>query len=482
MQSGQSLEIEFAGLTWIPWVTRNMSFWHLYPFSVTEGAHLREYGINGTIEMLFVTRNGTYSRLFISKRSFDSYKNALLQAVDTKEKLAELERHYRAHAQNVISTAHAAARHPDYAHWIPFTNALAHFYPALRISTSLSRIGTQRLIHALQNDGVLEKKIPALVGALSYPSTHTPLFCSQRDVLQIATMNPKTNAYENALRMWLKQHQHIPVNFCDEPWTIDDLKTQISTARKKDPAQELKQLEQNHQKRIKQTRALLRHANDEIAHWARVLQTVTYLNEFRKSVYSQASLIVRPVFISAAGQAHLQSWKDCFFLSSAEIAEILRGEQIDAKRIIREREYAGAYCIQGKEHLMKPAEAKTLFNIMEQPHPKTNKFKEAAVHGFSANKGLVRARARILRSAKDFPKLRSGEILIAPMTSVDYAPVMQRAGAFVTDEGGITSHAGIVAREMNKPCVVGTGIATKVFHDGDIVEVDGNTGIVRTIA
>src|SRR3990167_2200583 len=100
----KNLEITFNGITWIPWVTRNMSFWHLYPFSVTEGAHLHEYGINGTIEMLFVTQHGTYSRLFISKRSFDSYKTALLQAVDTKEKLTELKRHYKTHAQNVIST------------------------------------------------------------------------------------------------------------------------------------------------------------------------------------------------------------------------------------------------------------------------------------------------------------------------------------------------------------------------------------------
>jgi len=477
----KNLEITFNGITWIPWVTRNMSFWHLYPFSVTEGAHLKEFGVNGTIEMLFVTRNGTYSRLYVSKRSFDKYKAALLEAVATKEKLTALKGHYKTHAQKVIATARVSARHPDAAHWIPFTDALAHFYPALRISTSLSKIGTQRLIHALQNDRVPEKEIPALVGTLSYPSTHTPLFCSQRDVLRIAAMTPDTSAYKNALRVWLTHYQHIPVNFCDDPWTITDLKTQVSTARKKDPAQELKQLEQNHRKRITQTRALLQGVNDEVAHWARVLQVVTYLNEFRKSVYSQASLLVRPVFIAAAKQAHLQSWKDCFFLSSEEIAQILRGKQINAKKIIRSRAYAGAYCVKDKAHLLTPAQAQALFEKMEQPHPTTGKFKETMVHGFSANKGLVRARARILRSSKDFGKLASGEIIIAPMTSVDYAPVMHRAAAFVTDEGGITSHAGIVAREMNKPCVVGTKIATKVFHDGDVVEVNGNTGIVRII-
>jgi pyruvate,water dikinase len=58
---------------------------------------------------------------------------------------------------------------------------------------------------------------------------------------------------------------------------------------------------------------------------------------------------------------------------------------------------------------------------------------------------------------------------------------MKKASAFVTDFGGITCHAAIVAREWKVPCIIGTGIATKVFKDGDLVEVDANTGIVKII-
>ena len=58
---------------------------------------------------------------------------------------------------------------------------------------------------------------------------------------------------------------------------------------------------------------------------------------------------------------------------------------------------------------------------------------------------------------------------------------MKKAGAFVTNEGGITCHAAIVAREMKKPCIIGTKIATKVLKDGDLVEVDAENGVVRVI-
>jgi pyruvate, water dikinase len=67
------------------------------------------------------------------------------------------------------------------------------------------------------------------------------------------------------------------------------------------------------------------------------------------------------------------------------------------------------------------------------------------------------------------------------MTTPDFVPIMGKAGAIITDEGGITCHAAIVSREMKIPCVVGTEIATKVLKDGDLVEVDADNGVVRKV-
>ena len=67
------------------------------------------------------------------------------------------------------------------------------------------------------------------------------------------------------------------------------------------------------------------------------------------------------------------------------------------------------------------------------------------------------------------------------MTRPEFLPLMKKAAAFITDEGGIASHAAIVARELRLPCIVGTKIATKTFKDGDIIEVDANKGIIKKI-
>ena len=75
-------------------------------------------------------------------------------------------------------------------------------------------------------------------------------------------------------------------------------------------------------------------------------------------------------------------------------------------------------------------------------------------------------------------KVKPGDILVASMTIPEFVPAMERAAAFVTNEGGILCHAAIIAREMKKPCIIGTKIATRALRDGDIVEVNADKGIV----
>ena len=95
--------------------------------------------------------------------------------------------------------------------------------------------------------------------------------------------------------------------------------------------------------------------------------------------------------------------------------------------------------------------------------------------------GKVEGRVRLIRTPEDMAKMGDGDILVSPATNPNLLPAMQRAAAFITDVGGITCHASIVAREMRKPCIIGTKFATQVLHDGDLVEVDADAGVVRIV-
>jgi phosphoenolpyruvate synthase/pyruvate phosphate dikinase len=102
-------------------------------------------------------------------------------------------------------------------------------------------------------------------------------------------------------------------------------------------------------------------------------------------------------------------------------------------------------------------------------------------HGQAACLGRVVGNAKIVNKVEDMAKVNKGDILVSIQTMPDLVPAMEKAAGFVTDTGGITCHAAIVAREMNKPCITGTKIATKIIKDGDLIEINAQHGTVRIL-
>jgi len=103
------------------------------------------------------------------------------------------------------------------------------------------------------------------------------------------------------------------------------------------------------------------------------------------------------------------------------------------------------------------------------------------ITGQVAFPGKVKGRVRLVFSQNDANNLRKGEVLVASMTTPELVSGMQKAIAFVTDEGGTLCHAAIISREMKTPCIVGTDKATQILKDGDLVEVDADEGIVKIL-
>jgi pyruvate,water dikinase len=102
-------------------------------------------------------------------------------------------------------------------------------------------------------------------------------------------------------------------------------------------------------------------------------------------------------------------------------------------------------------------------------------------NGQCAYAGKARGIARLIFTPDQMNKMHKGDILISQATSPDLIPAMKLAGAIVTNTGGLICHAAITSRELKIPCVVGTGNATEVFKDGDLIEVDATKGIVKLI-
>ncbi len=105
----------------------------------------------------------------------------------------------------------------------------------------------------------------------------------------------------------------------------------------------------------------------------------------------------------------------------------------------------------------------------------------SAIYGSVANPGTAIGRVTVCTDLASIDKVQPGDVLVASMTRPEYMAAIKKAAAIVTDEGGITCHAAIVARELGIPCVIGTKVATKVFKDGMTVEVRANHGMIKQV-
>ena len=160
-----------------------------------------------------------------------------------------------------------------------------------------------------------------------------------------------------------------------------------------------------------------------------------------------------------------------------ELEQFLKDIQRGDFKKLEERKRFGilTYAAENKMEIISGPEVKEYFKIVEAT------ITASEIHGSTASPGKVIGQVKIVLNQNDFPKLQKGDILVASMTRPDYAPILRKAAAIVTDEGGITCHAAIVSRELGIPCIVGTQVATRALKDGDLIDVNANHGLIKII-
>lgn len=214
----------------------------------------------------------------------------------------------------------------------------------------------------------------------------------------------------------------------------------------------------------------------------RLLQEYIGLRIYRKNAICQAHYYHLPLLNEMAKRLGLTS-EEIKLLSYEEILDgISRKVPVGKlRKLIKARQ-------QGWAILMRRAKVRTITGVKEIIEA-MEQFRIIApasamqriVKGRVACRGRVTGKVKIVRKLSELSKIEQGDILVAKMTTPDYIMAMHKAAAIVTDEGGITCHAAIVAREFNIPCITSTRNATQILADNDFVEVDAVEGIVRVV-
>lgn len=194
----------------------------------------------------------------------------------------------------------------------------------------------------------------------------------------------------------------------------------------------------------------------------------------------QANLIAHhylTLFIKAIANLTGVPLEDLYSYVEEDIKNLLDGEPLDQQTVQERKQLFAGVVTPEQARVLSFAESQQLEKELKEYF--TQGVKD--LFGTVACVGKAVGKAKIIWGPDDFGKMEQGGILVTSMTRPEFMPIMKKAGAIVTDEGGLTCHAAIVSRELNIPCIVGTKVATKLLKDNETIEVNANHGVVTRI-
>jgi phosphohistidine swiveling domain-containing protein len=333
-----------------------------------------------------------------------------------------------------------------------------------------------------------EKQKQEWLGILAYPSKENEHSKEERSFYNLAKarLNGDKN-FDNLVEEHLNNFSWIGARgyWFNSAWQKEHIAERLNNffSQGKTPEDELLKLNKAKEDSANTKNELIKRFNIQenlqLYKPIQMAQEYAYLRTWRSDLIYGAGYRARHLFYEAAKRAGLNA-DDVLYLTWSELIEMAKTGKppVSEEKISQRKGDALFFCNKNNISVIIPSEEwkGKLDSLFSEDAPEISE-----IRGRIAFAGKAKGRVSLVDTDKDLSKVKFGDIMVAAMTFPNFIPAMEKAGAFVTDEGGILCHAAIIAREMQKPCIVGTKIATAVLKNGDLVEVDADEGVVRKI-
>lgn len=269
--------------------------------------------------------------------------------------------------------------------------------------------------------------------------------------------------------------------YLGKPLTEKDIIDRIKNGIKEYSSEKAKEQETQEKNALFYRKKLLKNLESfpEIKERLQLASELMFWKNQRLDSLFQSDFLINPLLNNIASLMGY-SFQEFVYLTYGEILLWFKdGTLVDRKILIKRMKTYAVYLNNGsisvlidkKEYPKVPAA-----NIIH-----SSQISSKIIKGSIACRGKAVGKVRLVFVTEDIGNIKRGEILVTPMTRPDMILGMEKAAAFVTDHGGMLSHAAIIAREMKKPCIVGTQNATKILKNGMYIEVNANDGVVRIL-
>lgn len=316
---------------------------------------------------------------------------------------------------------------------------------------------------------------------LMAPVTDSFITKEYKDRLKLLKEMRKTGEsnvkFINGLKKHARRYHWVQNNYAknvylDEEYYLQQLKEMGDI----DPDKDIIRLENERKDTLSKKKQIMKRLklDNSSKNLIKITEVFAYMQDERKK-YVLLATYYQDLFLKEIQKRLGLNREDAEYTYMHEIRDLLKQKKIDPS-IFRERkqDVLVINTLKGYEVIS----GRIAREIHEKVFEVTGK-KAKELKGSIACKGNAKGKVKIVRTIHDLANMEEGDILVTSMTRPEMVVAIKRAAAIITDEGGITSHAAIVSRELGIPCIIGTKIATKVLKDGDLVEVDADKGVVR---
>ncbi len=279
---------------------------------------------------------------------------------------------------------------------------------------------------------------------------------------KIKIKNIESEKIKEFFYVHLQKHAWVNISYYNEPpLSIVDLEKRLGEkfkfiARKPD-------------------KAILKKLPKKLKIQALVLSHAIYLKDYLRGKASQIIYLINSYLDESAKRFSI-SKNEIRSYSEAEIMALLKKRRIVPKGQLNKRK---ENCFFHNDKLYVGKKVKSFWKkYLSVAEIKVNKEK---LLGRIACKGLVAGKALVVKRVEKLKKIKEPVVLVVPNTNPAYVQYLDKVIGIVAEEGGVTAHVSLIAREFKIPTVVGVYGATKILKDGDLVEVDAENGIVKVL-
>lgn len=263
----------------------------------------------------------------------------------------------------------------------------------------------------------------------------------------------------------------------DSPISLGGLKKVVTLTEKSGLKNQIRNAELTRQTRQVQAIKLIKRLKlaRPIKELILVLQKNIWIRTHRRELMSLGFFTMRPMYLRLAKLMHVP-FSDLSYIAVWEIEKFLTKNKKPSLKDLRERKKDFILIKLEREHFIVTGGDIKKIGLLESESAVTKILTGQAVYP-----GKIKTQAILLKNKNDVRKFIRGRILVAHSVFNWMLPAVERCGGIVTDAGGVLSHTAVLAREFHKPCITGTKIATQIFKNGDLVELNADMSLVKKV-